>query len=107
HDLPNVLANVHESWRTPWIAELAVAAIVIGVVSLADVRHAIGFSSLTVLTYYAITNLSAWTLGSRVVAGLGFLGCVALAVTLPRSSVLSGAAVLVVGAAGYLIRQRL
>jgi APA family basic amino acid/polyamine antiporter len=112
HDLPHVLANVHASWRTPWIAELAVAAVVIAVVALADVRHAIGFSSLTVLVYYAIANLSAWTLsetldGTRIVAALGFAGCLALAVTLPVASVVTGAAVLLVGAAAYLIRQRL
>ena len=84
------------------------AAIVIAVVSLADVRHAIGFSSLTVLTYYAITNLSAWTLGgARIVAALGFIGCVVLAVTLPVASVLTGAAVLALGVLVYLIRQRL
>lgn len=107
HDLPHVLARVHPAWRTPWLAEIAVAVIVIAVVSLADVRHAIGFSSLTVLTYYAIANLSAWTLGSRVVAGLGLIGCVVLAVTLPIASVVAGVAVLLAGVAVYVIRQRL
>lgn len=106
-DLPHVLATVHHVWRTPWIAELAVAVIVIAVVSLADVRHAIGFSSLTVLTYYAITNLSAWTLGGRrIVAGLGLVGCIVLAVTLPVASVLTGVGVLVLGALAYLLLSR-
>jgi APA family basic amino acid/polyamine antiporter len=61
--------------------------------------------------YYAIANLSAWTLsetldGRRIVAALGFAGCLALAVTLPVASVVTGAGVLLVGAAAYLIRQR-
>jgi APA family basic amino acid/polyamine antiporter len=120
HDLPHVLASVHASWRTPWIAELAVAAVVIAVVALADVRHAIGFSSLTVLVYYAIANLSALTLGetlaetrgetlgaTRIVAALGFVGCLVLAVTLPAASVVAGVGVLLVGAIAYLIRRRL
>jgi APA family basic amino acid/polyamine antiporter len=104
-DLPSPLAGVHARWQTPWIAELVLAAIVIAVVSLADVRGAIGFSSLTVLTYYAITNLSAWTLGGpwylRTVAGAGLIGCVLLAVTLPLTSVLAGLAVLLIGCAAY------
>ncbi|HCT75572.1 MAG TPA: amino acid permease, partial [Micromonosporaceae bacterium] len=109
-DLPRVLANVHASWRTPWIAELAVAAVVIAVVSLADVRHAIGFSSLTVLTYYAITNLSAWTLGgsriARTVAGVGLVGCLLLAFTLPPATVLAGVGVLALGALVYVAKHR-
>lgn len=104
-DLPSPLAGVHARWQTPWIAELVLAAIVIAVVCLADVRGAIGFSSLTVLTYYAITNLSAWTLGGpwylRAVAAAGLIGCVLLAVTLPLASVLAGLAVLLIGCAAY------
>jgi APA family basic amino acid/polyamine antiporter len=108
-DLPRPLAAVHDRWKTPWIAELTVAAVVIAVVTLADVRGAIGFSSLTVLTYYAITNLSAWTLGgpwlARLVAGAGLVGCVLLAVTLPVSSVIAGTGVLVMGAIAYAISK--
>jgi basic amino acid/polyamine antiporter, APA family len=100
-DLPAALAGVHHRWHTPWIAELVLALVVVVVVSLADVRDAIGFSSLTVLTYYAITNLSAWTLGGRwhlrAVSAAGLAGCVLLAVTLPPASVLAGFAVLAVG----------
>ncbi len=109
-DLPTVLAKVHPKWRTPWVAELAVAAVVIAVVSLADIRHAIGFSSVTVLTYYAITNLSALTLdGARLpkaVAAVGLVGCVLLAVTLPWATVLAGVAVLAAGAFAYALRHR-
>jgi basic amino acid/polyamine antiporter, APA family len=109
-DLPGPLAAVHGAWRTPWIAELVLAAIVITVVVLADVRGAIGFSSLTVLTYYAIANLSAWTLGGpwylQAVAALGVAGCVLLAVTLPLSSVLAGVAVLLAGVVAYTVRRK-
>ncbi|HEX6684331.1 MAG TPA: APC family permease [Candidatus Limnocylindrales bacterium] len=108
-DLPAPLAGIHARWQTPWIAELVIAAIVIAVVSLADVRDAIGFSSLTVLTYYAVTNLSAWTLGGRwhlrAVAAAGLAGCLLLAATLPLPSVLSGLAVLLAGCAFYALRR--
>ena len=42
----------------------------------------------------------------RAFAGLGLLGCVALAFTLPRASVVGGAAMMLAGAAVYLVRRR-
>ncbi|MFG2103233.1 APC family permease [Micromonospora echinaurantiaca] len=114
HDLPGALAAVHPVRQVPHRAELAVAAVVILVVALGDVRDAIGFSSCTVLVYYAITNAAALTLGRdparrlpvQVLAALGLVGCLLLAVNLPLSSVLAGFAVLAVGAAGYALRPR-
>ncbi|MFI5488747.1 APC family permease [Micromonospora echinaurantiaca] len=114
HDLPGALAAVHPVRQVPHRAELAVAAVVILVVALGDVRDAIGFSSCTVLVYYAITNAAALTLGRdparrlpvQVLAALGLVGCLLLAVNLPLSSVLAGFAVLAVGAAWYALRPR-
>jgi APA family basic amino acid/polyamine antiporter len=114
HDLPGALAAVHPVRQVPHRAELAVAAVVILVVALGDVRDAIGFSSCTVLVYYAITNAAALTLGRdphrrlpvRALAVLGLVGCLLLAVNLPLGSVLAGFGVLALGAAGYTLRQR-
>ncbi|MBM7491255.1 APA family basic amino acid/polyamine antiporter [Micromonospora luteifusca] len=113
-DLPSALAVVHPVHQVPHRAEVAVAAVVIVVVLLGDVRDAIGFSSCTVLVYYAITNAAALTLGRdpdrrlpvRVLAGLGLVGCLLLAVNLPLGSVLAGFGVLAVGAAFYALRAR-
>ncbi|MET7668451.1 APC family permease [Micromonospora luteifusca] len=113
-DLPGALAVVHPVHQVPHRAELAVAAVVIVVVLLGDVRDAIGFSSCTVLVYYAITNAAALTLGRdpdrrlpvRVLAGLGLVGCLLLAVNLPLGSVLAGFGVLAVGGAFYALRAR-
>ncbi|WP_406073175.1 APC family permease [Micromonospora sp. NBC_01638] len=112
-DLPGALAAVHQVHQVPHRAELAVAAVVILVVLLGDVRNAIGFSSCTVLVYYAITNASALTLGRepgrrlpvQVLAGLGLVGCLVLAVNLPLGSTLAGFGVLAAGAAGYALRS--
>ncbi|MBQ1018192.1 APC family permease [Micromonospora sp. D93] len=113
-DLPGALAAVHPVRQVPHRAELAVAVVVIVVVLLGDVRAAIGFSSCTVLVYYAITNAAALTVGRdpdrrlpvRVLAGLGLFGCLLLAVNLPLGSVLAGFGVLAVGAASYALRAR-
>ncbi|MEV0215350.1 APC family permease [Micromonospora sp. NPDC050695] len=113
-DLPGALAAVHPLHQVPHRAELAVAAVVIVVVLLGDVRDAIGFSSCTVLVYYAVTNAAALTLGCdpdrrlpvRVLAVSGLVGCLLLAVSLPLGSVLAGFGVLAAGAASYALRAR-
>jgi APA family basic amino acid/polyamine antiporter len=59
------------------------------VAATADVRGAIGFSSFGVLAYYAVANVSAWTLASeegrpaRVIPVLGLAGCLILASPCP------------------------
>lgn len=112
-DLPAALAAVHERYRVPHRAELVVALAVVALVSVGDLRDAIGFSSVTVLVYYAITNASALTLGRepqrrQPVQGLavvGLAGCLLLAVTLPPASVLAGFGVLAAGAAWFGLRR--
>ncbi|MEV7994575.1 APC family permease [Streptomyces sp. NPDC086077] len=108
--LPHALATVHPRFKVPHRAELAVGAVVAVVAATADVRGAIGFSSFGVLAYYAVANASAWTLAPDegrphpAVPVAGLAGCLVLAFALPLSSVISGAAVLAVGAAAYAVR---
>ncbi|MEY9847815.1 APA family basic amino acid/polyamine antiporter [Streptacidiphilus sp. BW17] len=109
--LPHALSAVHPRFQVPHRAELAVGAVVAVLAAFADLRGAIGFSSFGVLAYYAIANASAWTLTRaegrppRVVPALGLAGCLLLAFSLPGSSVVSGAAVLALGAAVYGVRR--
>lgn len=111
--LPHALAAVHPRFRVPHRAEIAVGAVVAVVAATADVRGAIGFSSFGVLVYYAIANASAARLGAAegrppwAVCVVGVIGCLTLAFSLPRTSVLAGAAVLAAGAAVYAGRRRL
>lgn len=103
--LPSQLAAVHPRFDTPHRAELAVGAVVATVAAVADVRAAIGFSSFAVLLYYAIANAAALTLQRKVIPLVGLAGCLLLAVLLPVSSVLSGAGVILIGAAVYGVRR--
>jgi basic amino acid/polyamine antiporter, APA family len=104
-ELPGWLAGIHPRRGVPHRAELVLGALVVAIVLVADVRGAIGFSSLGVLVYYAVANASAWTLPGparrwlRPLSALGLLGCLVLAVSLPRASVLTGTAVLLLGLA--------
>jgi APA family basic amino acid/polyamine antiporter len=110
-DLPRLLDAVHPRYRVPHRAELAVAAAVVVLLLVTDLRGAIGFSSFTVLTYYLIANLSVLTLGRadgtwrQTVAATGLLGCVALAFTLPLTSVVAGLVALATGSIWYAIRR--
>jgi APA family basic amino acid/polyamine antiporter len=109
--LPYALAAVHPRFKVPHRAELLVGAVVAVLVALVDGRGAIGFSSFGVLAYYAIANASAWTLApdegrpARVIPVVGLAGCLVLAFALPLSLVISGAVVLVFGAAAYGLRR--
>ncbi len=102
-DLPAPLAAVHPRYQIPHRAELVVGGGVVLLVALLDVGEAIGFSSFTVLTYYAIANASALTLSRRerrwprLVAALGLAGCVLVAASLPARTMLSGLGVLSLG----------
>jgi basic amino acid/polyamine antiporter, APA family len=105
--LPAVLAAVHPRYRVPHHAELAVGAVVVAIVLVADVRGAIGFSSFAVLVYYAIANGAAFTLdrGARLIPVLGIIGCLTVAFSLPAASTVTGTVVLGAGAALWLARR--
>jgi len=102
-ELPGWFDAVDDRRALPLRAELAVAAVVAVLVAIVDLRGAIGFSSVTVLTYYALANASALTLRPpdrrwpHAIAVVGLVGCVALAVALPAASVVAGIVVLVAG----------
>lgn len=102
--LPPALARVHPRFGSPHRAEVVVGVVVAVLAATVDVRNAIGFSSFTVLVYYAIANASAWTLGRRAIPAVGLAGCLLLALLLPVPSVLTGACVVLVGALAYRLR---
>ena len=103
---------MHPRFGVPHVAEVAVGAVVAGLVLVADLRGVIGFSSFGVLLYYAVANLAAWRqtqgrLAPRAVQGVGLVLCLLLVATLPLPSVLAGAAVFAVGLLGRLVVLRL
>jgi len=109
-DLPGFLDRVHPRRHVPHRAELAVAAVVIVLVALVDLRGAIGFSSFGVLLYYFVANVAAFRQRGQArryplaLQVIGAIGCVVLAVTLPWQSVVVGAVVVALGVASRAIR---
>jgi APA family basic amino acid/polyamine antiporter len=96
----------------PLRADSAVAIVVLALVWAVDLRAAIGFSSLAVLVYYLLANLSARRLAGnqrrppRWLTSAGVAGCTLLALTLPPASVIAGLAVLGVGAVSRVVADR-
>ena len=103
HELPNWLAQIDGNRALPLRAEILVTTVVIVLTAVLDLRGAIGFSGVTILTYYAITNAACLTLGQgqrrwpRWLSIAGLVGCVVLAVMLPLAAIVTGAGVLLTG----------
>ena len=115
HELPHWFAQIDPRRSLPLRAELTVAAIVIALVAVLDLRSAIGVSGVAVLTYYAITNAAALTLRAdqrrwpRSVAVVGLVGCLTLVAALPPTAIATGLITLAVGVVTRLViryRQR-
>lgn len=85
-ELPK-LFTLRNRFHAPWIAEVIIAAGAIGLASVGRIVWVIGFSSFSVLFYYAVGHLSAMAqpkserLTPRWVNVLGLLLCAALAVS--------------------------
>jgi APA family basic amino acid/polyamine antiporter len=111
-DLPSWFDHVDERRSLPLRAESVVVVVVAALVLVLGLRSAIAVSGTAVLTYYAITNAAALTLTAdqrrwpRWVPVVGLIGCVTLAAALPWRELLTGAAVLAVGAAARAVTTR-
>ena len=109
-DLPRWLDAVHPRYHVPHRAELTVAAVVVVLVLVADLRGVIGFSSFGVLLYYFVANAAARAQGPeqrrypRWLQVLGATGCLVLVATLPWEAVVAGVAVFLVGILLRLVR---
>lgn len=112
-DLPRFLAHIDSRWQVPQRAEITIALIVIGIVLIADLRGAIGFSSFGVLLYYLIANAAAFRQrGSarrypRLLQVVGAIGCLLLVSTLPAVASLIGTGVVLAGVVYRMLRLSL
>ncbi|HYK95495.1 MAG TPA: APC family permease [Candidatus Dormibacteraeota bacterium] len=111
-DMPATLTAVDERRSVPHRAEIAIAAAVIVLVAVTDLRGAIGFSSFGVLVYYAIANAAALTQPDperhwpRALNVIGLVGCLVLVATLPIAAVAAGLVMFAIGLAARLVARR-
>ncbi|MET4540860.1 APA family basic amino acid/polyamine antiporter [Arthrobacter bambusae] len=112
HDLPHWLSAVHAKYKVPHRAEVTLAVVICLIITVADLRGAIGFSSFGVLLYYLVANVAAYTQPSedrrypKFLQVAGAVACVVLVATLPPLSAGMGVLMYVVGIAYRAIRLR-
>jgi len=112
NDLPLRLSRLRGEGRTPAAAVVAVAGLVAGFVLIGDIRTTWSFSALTVLVYYALTNLAALRQPpeerrmSPVVQIVGLAGCLGLAVFVDPRMWAWGSGLVVVGLLWHGARRR-
>jgi APA family basic amino acid/polyamine antiporter len=112
HDLPHWLSAVHPRYKVPHRAEITLAVVICAIISVADLRGAIGFSSFGVLIYYLVANIAAFTQPDtdrrypKPLQVLGAVACVALIATLPPLSVVLGISMFAAGIILRLVRLR-
>ena len=96
----------------PRAAILLVGGIIGALALIGDVKTVWSFSALTVLIYYAITNLAALQLPAaerlypRWISLAGLAGCLGLTVFIPLHIWIAGAALLIAGFALRFVLQR-
>jgi basic amino acid/polyamine antiporter, APA family len=90
-DAPRHLARVSTQTSVPYIGSVTAAALAAIVVMLGGLGSALAVSGASILLYYSVAHLAAWihwrTWHVRIIAALGFLGCLVVAVTLVVVSV--------------------
>jgi len=101
-DMPAVFERVLRG-STPGPAVIGVGTVIALITLVGDIRLTWSFSAVTVLTYYAITNLSALALPEesrlypRWISAVGLLGCLSLAAFVDPAVVAVAGGVLGVG----------
>ena len=109
-DMPSAVARVTRG--TPRVAVAVMGGVVAAISLVGDIRLTWSFSAVTVLTYYAITNLAALRLTDdlrrypRWVSALGFVGCLGLAAFVDWRVLSTAGAVLAVGLVWHLVARR-
>lgn len=112
-ELPKFLSAVHPKHKIPHKAELTVGLVVAAIVSISDIRSAIGFSSFAILIYYAIANAAAWTLPReqrlwpKWLSLMGLIFCLTISLSLPRSSIIGGLVLFGLGVIVYYLTQKI
>ena len=80
-DAPKALAAVHPTSKVPHRASLVGALLAAVFVGVGQLAWSLALSGASVLLYYGVAHLAAWTLpgrGGRVVAAAGLVGCLTI-----------------------------
>ena len=110
-DMPSIFARLNNSGTTPTPAVIAVSAIISVLVLIGNVKTTWSFSAFTVLIYYSITNLAAFSLPRdqrlypKWLSIVGLSACVFLAFWVEPFIWLFGLALIVAGLIWHAVAQ--
>lgn len=94
-ELPKLFALRGGPGNAPWFAEIVISLVVIVLVLSGNLVWAIGLSSFSILTYYAVANLAAYRQPktenpSRILSLIGLMLCLAIGFSVPLDSLIIG-----------------
>ena len=99
-ELPKMVSIRSNRFNSPWVADLVIFALASLLLISGDLTWTIGISSFSVLVYYAIANFAAFRQvpasqsAPKVLALLGGVFCLALALSVPIEALVLAAVVL-------------
>ena len=112
-DMPIYFRRVHAASGSPRRAVFLVAAIIIVLVAIGDVRITWSFSAFTVLVYYTLTNLAALfvapeeRLFPRWISLAGMAGCLSLAAFIPPLIIAVGGGLILLTVLWFVIARHI
>lgn len=94
-ELPRLFSLRGGPGNAPWFAEIVISLVVIVLILGGNLVWAIGLSSFSILTYYAVANLAAYRQPSdlaqpRAFSVAGLMMCLAIGFSVPFDSLLVG-----------------
>lgn len=111
-DLPAIFTRINARTGSPLPAVIVTGLLIAVLVSLGSIKLAWSFSAMTVLVYYAVTNLAAIRLPREdrrypvIIAWLGLIACLLLARFVAADIRLMGAGWMVIGLLWHLWCRR-
>ena len=100
---PPCFAHVSDKGHAPSVAVIGVGIVITCLVLIGSVETTWAFSAFTILIYYSITNLAALYLPTEdrlyhpVIAVVGFVSCLFLAIWVPAKIWAAGLGLILIG----------
>ncbi|MEO0588503.1 MAG: APC family permease, partial [Planctomycetota bacterium] len=110
-ELPKAFAKLDRSGKTPVVAVIGVAVVILLAVATGSIAAAWSFSAVTVLIYYGLTNAAALRLAAKDriapkwVSWAGLIGCVGLAAFVEAPYLIAAVQLLGAAAAWHTIAR--
>jgi len=103
NDLPRILEHTSSKYAVPNYGILLSGFVIVLLSIFGTLQFVVSAAAFTILLYYSIANIAALKLAAenklypKWIAVLGLISCIALAISLPLMSILTGLGLLLIG----------